>query len=55
MASVTQKLIPKTLDTCIQRASANTEMEIIIKGHCVPGIKIHHSSEQRAMIVEEYE
>lgn len=40
IASVTQKLIPKTLDTFIQRASANIEMEIIVKGHCVPGVKI---------------
>lgn len=46
IASVTQKLIPKTLDTFIQRASANIEMEIIVKGHCVPGVKIYHSSEQ---------
>jgi hypothetical protein len=30
-------------------------MEITVKGHCVPGIKIHHSLEQRAMILVEYE
>lgn len=43
IASVTQKLIPKTPDTFIPRASANPQTEIMIKGHCVPGIRIHHS------------